>query len=199
MGVDLVEAFDLVTRWASGTLAEELQKARNDIAWNHDVPGGLLSLADRLDVPQLTRTMVLVAEGSKSTGDLHDLLEIAASDTRAREKLARERRQEVSSYVAIVVLGFLVYLFVIVLVAASFFGPIAEQAATVDASAAQGPVSLAAIPVDAYQLLFLHSALVQGFGSGLLAGKLAENDALSGLKYSLALTVLTVVIFGVFV
>jgi len=199
MGVDLVDAFDLVTRWATGTLADELAKVRNDIAWNHDVTGALLSLADRLDVPQLTRTMVLVAEGSRSTGDLHDLLEIAANDTRARAKLTRERKQEVSSYVAIVVLGFLVYLFVIVMIASSFFGPIAEQAAATDGAEIEGPVSLASIPVDTYRTLFLHSALVQGFGSGLIAGKLAENDAVSGLKYSLPLVIVTIVAFALFV
>jgi len=199
MGVDLVDGFDLVTRWASGRLATELGRTRNDIAWNHDVTGALLSLADRLDVPQLTRTMVLIAEGSRSTGDLHDLLEIAAIDTRARAKLTRERRQEVGSYVAIVVLGFLVYLFVIVMIAASFFGPITEQTAAAGATGTESPIDLASIPVETYQTLFLHSALVQGFGSGLLAGKLAENDAVSGLKYSLPLVIVTVVAFALFV
>jgi len=199
MGVDLVDAFDLVTRWASGTLADELATVRNDIAWNHDVTGALLALADRLAVPQLTRTMVLIAEGSRSTGELHKLLAIAANDTRARAKIARERRQEVGSYVAIVILGFLVYLFVIVMIASSFFAPIAEQAAAADATGTEGPVSLASIPVDTYRTLFLHSALIQAFGSGLLAGKLAENDAISGLKYSLPLVIVTVVAFALFV
>lgn len=199
MGVDIVDAFDLVTRWTGGDLAAELRKVRNDIAWNHDLTGALLSLADRLAVPQLTRTMVLIAEGSRSTGDLHNLLEIAANETRARAKLARERRQAVGSYVAIVVLGFLVYLFVIVMIAASFFGPITEQATAAGAGSAAGPVDVASIPVDTYQTLFLHSALIQGFGSGLLAGKLAENDAVSGLKYSLPLVIATVVAFALFV
>ncbi|ELY78310.1 type II secretion system F family protein [Natrinema pallidum] len=195
MGVDIVDAFDLVTRWASGTLAAELRRVRNDVAWNHDLTRALLGFADRLNVPQLTRTMTLVAEGSRSSGDLHGLLEIAATNTRAQAKLARERRREVGSYVAIVVIGFLVYLLVIVMVSASYLTPIAEVAAETDPAAASGPVSLGAIPVDTYELLFLHSALIQGFGSGLIAGKLAENDILSGLKYGLALIALTVIAF----
>lgn len=199
MGMDIVDAFDLVTRWASGTLAEELDRVRNDVAWNHDLTHALLSFADRLNVPQLTRTMTLVAEGSRSSGDLHGLLEIAASNTRAQAKLVRERRREVGSYVAIVVIGFLVYLLVIVMISASYLAPIAELAAETDATAAEGPVSLGAIPVDAYELLFLHSALIQGFGSGLIAGKLADNDVLSGLKYGLGLVVLTVVAFSLLV
>ncbi|OAQ52864.1 hypothetical protein HTG_11090 [Natrinema mahii] len=199
MGVDVVDAFELVTRWASGTLAVELRRVRNDVAWNHDLTGALLSFADRLNVPQLTRTMTLVAEGSRSSGDLHGLLEIAAKNTRAQAKLARERRREVGSYVAIVVIGFLVYLLVIVMVSASYLTPIAELAAesdaTATAAAAESPASLGDIPVETYEVLFLHSALVQGFGSGLIAGKLANNDVVSGLKYGLGLVVLTVVAF----
>lgn len=195
MGVDIVDAFELVTRWASGTLATELEKVRNDIAWNHDLTRALLDFADRLNVPQLSRTMTLIAEGSRSSGDIAGLLEIAAADTRSREKLARARRREVGSYVAIVVVGFLVYLLVIVMVSASYLAPIAEIAASSEGSGGQGAVSLGAIPVETYRLLFLHSALIQGFGSGLIAGKLAENDALSGLKYGLALVLLTIVVF----
>jgi flagellar protein FlaJ len=195
MGVDVVDAFDLVTRWASGTLAEELRRVRNDVAWNHDLTRALLGFAERLQVPQLTRTMTLIAEGSRSSGDLHGLLEIAARNTRAQARLAEQRRREVGSYVAIVVIGFLVYLLVIVMVSASYLAPITELAAESDATTTAGPVSLAAIPVEAYELLFLHSALIQGFGSGLIAGKLAENDALSGLKYGLGLVALTVLAF----
>jgi flagellar protein FlaJ len=43
--------------------------------------------------------------------------------------------------------------------------------------------------------VFFHSALIQGVGSGLLAGKLAENDVLAGLKYSIALVAITLVVF----
>ncbi|MDS0474461.1 type II secretion system F family protein [Natrinema sp. 1APR25-10V2] len=195
MGVDVVDAFELVTRWTSGTLADELRRVRNDVAWNHDLTGALLAFADRLHVPQLTRTMTLVAEGSRSSGDLHGLLEIAAENTRAQAKLARARRREIGSYVAIVVVGFLVYLLVIVMISASYLAPIAELAAGSESTGAESPVALGAIPVGTYEVLFLHSALIQGLGSGLIAGKLADNDVLSGLKYGLGLVALTVVAF----
>ena len=57
------------------------------------------------------------------------------------------------------------------------------------------PVSLSAVPVETYRALFFHSVLIQGFGAGLLAGKLADNRTLSGLKYSIALTALSVGVF----
>jgi flagellar protein FlaJ len=45
--------------------------------------------------------------------------------------------------------------------------------------------------------VFFHSALIQGIGSGLLAGKLAENNVLAGLKYGIAIVVLSTAVFVV--
>jgi flagellar protein FlaJ len=56
-------------------------------------------------------------------------------------------------------------------------------------------VSFTNIPLDTYRALFYHSVLVMGVGSGLLAGKLADNSALSGLKYSIFMIALGVAAF----
>ncbi len=198
-GVDFVAGLDLVTKRASDTLAEEFEKVRNDVRWNHDLTQALLSFADRLNVPQLTRTMTLIAEGSRSSGDLHSLLEIAAEDARARAKLEAARRQEVNAYLTIVIVGFLVYLLVLIMIGATYLDPIAELAASAGMPDQPGAIAgVGAVPVETYRLLFLHSALIQGFGSGLIAGKLADNYVLSGLKYGIGLVILTVVAFVLF-
>jgi flagellar protein FlaJ len=199
MGIGVVDGLDLVVRWTSGTLATELRTVRNDLAWNHDFPAALLSFADRIRVPGLTRTIRLVADGSHASGDLHELLAVAAADTRARAKLRRARRRAVGSYVAIVVIGFLVYLLVVTLLSRSYLAPLEALPELPETSATTGAPLGADVPVDAFEVLFFHSALVQGFGTGLLAGKLAENDLKSGLKYGIGLVVITVVTFALFV
>ncbi|ELZ30250.1 Type II secretion system F domain protein [Halosimplex carlsbadense 2-9-1] len=199
MGIDVVDGFDLVVRWTSGTLADELRTVRNDVAWNHDLPSALLSFADRVRVPGLTRTVRLIADGSRTTGDLHKLLEVAATDTRARAKVRRARRRAVGTYVAIVVLGFLVYLLVVVLLSRSYLAPLAAVPELPESTVTTGLPLGGSVPVDVFEVLFFHSALVQGFGSGLLAGKLAENDVRSGLKYGIGLVLLTVATFALLV
>jgi len=199
MGIGVVDGFDLVVRWTTGTLATELRTVRNDLAWNHDLPAALVGFAGRIRVPELTRTVRLVADGSQASGDLHELLEVAATDTRARAKLRRARRRAVSSYVAIVVLGFLVYLLVVTLLSRSYLAPLEALPELPETSATTGAPLGADVPVDAFEVLFFHSALVQGFGTGLLAGKLAENDLKSGLKYGISLVVITVATFALLV
>jgi flagellar protein FlaJ len=198
MGIPFVDALGLVSRWSRGALAEDLRALRNDIEWNHDVTAALLAFGNRMHVPHLTRTVKLIAEGGRTSGDMSRILAIAAEDTRARYRIERSRRRAMGSYIAIVVIGYLVYLMVIVLVAASFLGPIAEAASAPPAAGVPQsslPVSFTNIPLDTYRALFYHSVLVMGVGSGLLAGKLADNSALSGLKYSIFMIVLGVAAF----
>jgi flagellar protein FlaJ len=203
MGIRLVESLNLVSRWSEGALSEELRKVRNDIQWNHDVERALLEFANRLRVPQVTRTMKLIAKGNHSSGDLSKIISIAAEDTRNRYQIERKRRSEMGAYTAIVVIGFLVYLAVVVMLDTSYLTPIGQLSTEAAQNVAQeqagggavGVLNVGDVPVDVYRMVFFHSALIQGIGSGLLAGKLAENNVLAGLKYSIGLVTITLVVF----
>ncbi|MFC7132180.1 MULTISPECIES: type II secretion system F family protein [Salinibaculum] len=195
MGISFTDALGLVSRWTSGPIGEELRLVRNDIKWNRDTAGALRSCANRLNTPRLSRTVRLIGGGLRSSSDLSKILSIAAEDTRSRHKMDRKRYRELSSYTSVVIIGFLVYLMVIILLVNNYLEPIAATPA-VEAPAGQDtPISVAGIDVATYTALFYHSALVQAIGSGLIAGKLADNSLLSGLKYSILLVVLAVLAF----
>ena len=154
MGVQFDDALGLLSRWSTGPLARQMQLLRNDLRWNFDTRAAMRNLADRVDVPQLARTMTLIGEGIRSSSDVAAVLSIAARDTKERFKLDRERRQELTPYIAVVVIGFLVFLLVVVLLDSAYLSPIAEAQASapVDAPIEGGPelpVSLANTPVAA--------------------------------------------------
>jgi len=198
MGIRLSEGLGLVARNISGPLSVELRYVRNDIEWNNDIRHALLSLADRVEVPQLTRTCKILAEGSRSTGDLYKVLNIAAEDTRHRYRLERDRQQKLDAYTAIVVVGFLVYLAVVVIIDQSFLGPVVEQVAEASqggGTVSESPIALRESAIDTYHALFFHSALVQAVGTGLIVGKLSDNRSLSGLKWSVALVLIALGVF----
>jgi flagellar protein FlaJ len=196
MGVSLVEGFGLVARNVTGRFAEELRHVRNDIRWNHDMRDALLSMADRMAVPQLTRTCKILAEGSRSTGNLHQVLKIAAQDTRHRLQMERAREQELQTYVAVVAIGFLVYLGTVVVIDQSFLAPVIERIGETESGELDQLISVGAGDVSTYNALFLHSALVQAVGTGLIIGELADSDVRSGLKYSIALVLVALAVFA---
>ena len=201
MGVQFDDALGLLSRWSTGPLARQMKLLQNDLRWNFDTRAAMRNLADRVAVPQLARTMTLIGEGIRSSSDVAAVLTIAARDTKERFKLDRERRQELTPYIAVVVIGFLVFLLVVVLLDSAYLTPIAEAQAAADPATPvedgpRLPVSLANTPVAAYQALFLHAAILQALGSGVIAGKLADDDAFSGLKYSIVLLLIAVAAFA---
>ncbi|WP_254271934.1 type II secretion system F family protein [Haloarcula marina] len=195
MGVPTTEALGLVAKWSSGPIERELRKVRNDIEWNHDTSRALRAFADRLRVPQLSRAMKLIAEGMRSSSDLARVLSIAADDTRNRFRIEQQRRRELSSYVAVVIIGFLVYLLVVTMLTRSYLQPVAEASGAATGVDVEAPISISNLPVSAYETLFFHSAIIQAFGSGLLAGKLVDNNAFGGLKYGILLVLVSTAAF----
>lgn len=195
-GLSLTKGLDIVTDSAEGRVATELRRLRNDIRWNADTASAFEAFGERIRIPELGRTMKLIAEGSRATSDLHPVLAVAALDTTERIRLQQQRKQTLQTYLAIVIIGFLVYLLVVLMLAANFLEPI-EVLRAAETSETAGPISLASIPVERLRLVLFHSALIQGFASGVLAGKLAEDSLYSGLKYGLGLVLIAAAAFTV--
>lgn len=195
MGVSLPEAFGVVARWTGGRFADDLTRVKNDMRWQADPSAALRAYANRVRVPQVSRTLKLIAEGISSTGDLSHVLEIAANDTRNRYRMVRARSRELTAYVAVVIIGYLVYLLVVVLLDSFYLVPIEQVAGEASATGPGLPQSLTAVPVDTYRMVFYHSALIQGIGSGLLTGQLADGDVRSGLKYAVGLAAVAFLAF----
>lgn len=195
MGVSFTDALELISEWSGDVIGEELRRVRNDIVWNYDVRRALIAFGNRVSVPQLGRTMKLISEGIYRSGDISKVLSIAAADIRDRDELERARRRELSTYIAVVVIGFLVYLMAIVLLDVGYLQAIAEFSEEGTAESGTLITGFRDVPVQTYQTIFLHSALIQAVGTGLLAGKLADNDTLSGLKYGIGLALVTMAVF----
>lgn len=195
MGIAFTDALELISAWSGDAIGEELRRVRNDIVWNYDVRRALLAFGNRVSVPQLGRTMKLLSDGIYTSGDLTKVLSIAADDIRDRDEMERARRRELSTYIAVVVMGFLVYLMAIVMLDVGYLQAIAEFGDQETLDTGTILTGFQDVPIETYQTIFLHSALIQAIGTGLLAGKLADNDAISGLKYGIGLVLVTMAVF----
>jgi flagellar protein FlaJ len=194
MGIPFPESLGLLSRYTTGSLAREFRLTRNDLLWSSNLNRSLIAMANRIDVPQLSRTIKLIADGARSSGDLARILSIAASDARARKRLLTRRRNDMSIYIAIVMIGFVVYLLVVVFLDLGYLRPIEDIAADAEPDR-RSPVSVANLPTDTYRMLLYHSVLIQAVGTGLIAGKLSADSARSGLKYAVGLVVLCLLVF----
>lgn len=196
MGLSLVDGLAIVANDAGGYYARQLRLLQNDIRWNNHPSNALLRFANRLDVPLVSRTLKLLAEGRRTTTDLAGVLRIAATDTRNRFRLLRRQKQEMVSYVIVVIVGYLVFLGVIVILDQSYLQTVTEVAESTDATDTQA-TSLSDVPVDTYRLLFFHAVVIQAVGAGLLSGLLIDNRLTTGFKFTVGLLAVAAVVFTV--
>ena len=202
MGMSLRDGFDYVSNRGSTEIDKEFGRVSNDISWKHDTSGALVDCANRLRVPQVSRSMNLISKASRTTGELNRILEAAATDTANEYRMRKQRAQEMSGYIAVVVISFLVYLGVVLMLDRFYLVPLYEAIPAQEPGATTGigggeVGSLTQIPIETYRTVFYHSALILAFGNGLLAGMMGENDLLAGLKYAVGFSVLTVLAFWV--
>lgn len=201
IGMSLSESLNLVVRQTSGKMVDEMERVRNDIHWNTSVERAFSRSANRMRVPTVSRVFNLVKEANKSSGDLHRLLTIAAKDATTQETFRRKRYQEIISYVTVVVVGFLVYVFILVLLDAFYVQRVIEagEAATSgegNIPTRETPLSLDLIPSDELRMAYFHSAIIQGACAGLISGKILSNDMKTGFKYAIVMVAFAFVVFS---
>ena len=206
IGMSLSESLDLVVRQTSGRMVDEMCRVRNDIHWNTSVERAFSRSANRIRVPAVSRVFNLIKEANKSSGDLHRLLTIAAKDATTQETFRRRRYQEIISYVTVVIVGFLVYVFILVLLDAFYVQRVIEAGEAAASGAAENadgdlparetPLSLDLIPSEELRMAYFHSAVIQGACAGLISGKILDNNMRSGLKYAVVMVAFALVVYA---
>jgi flagellar protein FlaJ len=209
IGMTLTEGLETVRRTTSGRLKDEIRKVRNDINWYHDINRGMKKFANRVEEPILVRTVKLITEANKATGDIADVLDVASRDVKQRQRMKKDRKSEMGMYTAVIIMSFVIYVFVVLMLDSAFLSRIEElgQQTAVSEQAGQtapaggggaGSLNLSSVPVDKYRTIFYHSTVIQGLGAGLIAGYLTTNRVKAGLKYSLALVAVSTLAFLIF-
>ena len=194
-GMTLDESLLLVSETSQGVLADEFKLVHNEVQWDTGINDALVGFANRLKIPRVSRTVKLITKANESSGNIQEVLEVAARDVDTAYKLDRERFQNMIIYTVIILISFLVFLFVIVVLQRQFLSVMAEEAAGFDSGQGGGGFSIDEVPVDTYNMIFFHASVIQGFFSGLVAGQMGEDHVLSGLKYGIVMTLIAVVVF----
>jgi flagellar protein FlaJ len=214
VGMSLKESLEAAAENTGGRLGTELQKVKNDIDWHNNINGPLIAFANRVKSETLARTVKLITEANKSTGDISDVLDVAAKDVSTRQKLKEKQKDALRMYTAVILISFAVYLFVIAVLDGAFLTQLANISAETGNQSAQTAsgtgggsglgggggglsMNLSDLPVDKFRMVFYHSTVVQALASGVLAGTLGSGDARSGLKYSCVLIVLATGLFWI--
>ena len=203
-GMTLTQSIALIANSNFGTMSSEVQKIYKNLQWGIDVSSALKMFANSLNTSLSTRVVTLITKAAESSGDIRDVLNVAANDAKIGEQVRRERADGMLIYVVIILMSFVVFLYCVFTLSSSFIPVMATAgntsvSATSNMASAQGATFIQSFNPADYNRLFFHAALIQGLFAGILAGVMGEGKWMSGLKYSIIMVILAYAMFALFV
>ncbi|WP_418282290.1 type II secretion system F family protein [Halorubrum sp. DTA98] len=191
-GTSIVDSVRRVSESDLDALTPELERTWRDVQWGSDVESALRRLEHRVRSPLMSRMVTLVTNAMHASGDLGPVLRIAADEARATQRLQRERKQVMITYLIVIYISFLVFLGIVVALSVSFIPAIED--ATISGGTGNVPGGIGGITegvgeisVFGYEQLFFHAAAIQAVCSGLVAGQLGEGSIRDGVKHAVVL------------
>jgi flagellar protein FlaJ len=198
-GLTVVESLYRVGRTDLGALSPDLRRLRRDIEWGANAETALARFERRVESPMVTRSVTLIANAMRASGDISPVLRIAADEAQGTRRLQRERRQEMVTYLLVIYISFLVFLGIIAALTVSFIPAVEQANVTVGQPSEQLSTgflgTIQSVDTAAYTLVFFHTAVLQGVCSGLVAGQLGEGSVRDGVKHATILLLFTYVAF----
>ena len=198
-GMTLRESIKIMTQSDLG-MGREIKRIWNDIEWGVSINEALKRFANRVRTHVVARSVTLLTKANESSGDIGEVLSVAARDAAAEQELKNERSVSMFIYIIIIYISFLVFIGIIYVISSTFLEEMVKAGEKVTTSGQRAvPLSLNREALGAYNRLFFHGALIQGFFSGLIAGVMGEGSALSGLKHSVIMVTIAYLLFNLFV
>ncbi|MCW3998071.1 MAG: type II secretion system F family protein [Candidatus Bathyarchaeota archaeon] len=188
VGITLPQALEEAAKRDYGPLTDELQKMTIQMSWGSSFEEALLAFENRVDTVLSHRTIPMIIEASHSGGRVEQVFDPLTKFIETTIILEKERKTQTRPYIAIIYVALFVFLFTIVILFKTFFTDI--EGVALFSISTSSPLIL--------QRIFLHLTVVQGFFSGLVAGKMGEGSTNSGLKHSVIMMIIGYVTLRLF-
>ena len=193
-GLMLPQAFKSVSKNDYGILTKYVKKMAAQLEWGIPVEKVLLNFSRETKSKLIGRIISTVIESHYAGGNLTDVLEALGKTAVEIERLRAERKLYLHSQI---ITGYVIF-FV-------FLGVMIGLKRFLIPSLAQVSIGQAAIPaatpqqaLEEYRTLFQHLIIIQGIFAGLIVGKMSEGYITAGIKHSLIMIIIGIIVFIIF-
>jgi flagellar protein FlaJ len=181
----IVRAINLVLQSKLGLLGREMKEI-STTKLGFSLKHAMLMIEYRTASLVLKRVLSLLVIASESTKNMKDILIMAADDAESFIKLRHERTLNLIGYIISTYVCFGVYLYVYWTFKVSFIPSLSGLAGFAGGGAAFGVMMIQGYYISLFLALVL----------GLLVGAMAEGSVLSGLKHSLVMMIVAIIMLG---
>lgn len=195
-GMSVYRAITMLAKSDTSPMKKEIEKMKSNLEWGVSLGDALIRFANRLRIFEISRTITLLNEALKSTGNVTDVLTTSAKDASRAELLRRERATSMFSYVIIIYVAFFVFIGIVYVIASTFLSALVEAAMKVQTTGGSLAI-LKSVDVVTYRNAFMHAAIFQGLFGGILAGVMGEGSISAGVKHALVMVLIAYIGFSV--
>lgn len=172
-----------------GVLSEHIKKLANQISLGVPLTTALQTFSGDVNNKTISRALTLIGQAERSGGEIGGILESVTEAVSTTDKLKKERKAAISS---LVVEGYIIFFVFIIIILVLQFQILPMIVGIIPSGASLGlggNIGVGGKPIDETQIAnaFLYLLLIQGFFTGLIVGKLSENNIKSGIKHSFVL------------
>jgi archaellum biogenesis protein FlaJ (TadC family) len=199
-GQTLHEAIKTSSGGEYGYLTPEIKKMSMQVSWGVSASKSLEMFGERVSTPLVKRAVTLINEASSAGGNVSNVIDAAAKDTRELQIMKKTRAAEMSMYTYVIGIAFLVFLVVIGIMFATFvprMEDLAKSYNTSDSSGGSSPGGFDPTRVDFAMMkyLFFAAAAIQAIGDGLIGGVMSSGRLSNGVWMSTIFALVTWLVF----
>jgi flagellar protein FlaJ len=195
-GMTLAKSIVSASKGRYGKLTPEIERMAFQIQWGVSATEALALFGERVSTPLVTRTTALIIKASTAGGNVADVLELVANDTKETHLLEKERRASMQAYTSVIYIAFGVFLVTVLILQATFLTEMAKTAAASEAvqqttgglpgGGVQGATISAAL-IPAIKEVYFYAAIVHAIGDGILAGVISTGKFSAGMIHAFAM------------
>lgn len=190
-GMTLPQAIDSVSNNDYGGLTPHVKKLDAQLNWGIPFEKSLLKFSKSTKSKLIGRITSTIIESHRYGGNLTDVFEAVSSTAIEIERLREERKLYINSQLITGYIIFFVFL-VVIIGLQRYLVPSLSEASVGELTGGQQTAEEMAIQ---YASIFRDLIILQGLFAGLVIGKMSEGAVASGIKHSMFLIIIGVLIY----
>jgi archaeal flagellar protein FlaJ len=199
-GLVLPKALIEASKEDYGPISREIGIAITKFSMGYDFKSSIMEASKRLRHPRMPQVGIILAEAYAAGGKMHDVLSSSVRLFNSIEEYEEERQTELKPYTQLVYISVVIFLVIVLIIISQFIGPLTKLPAATSAigslKAGSSSINLTKIPAMFFESIFFIAAVFESVFGGIVAGKIVEGSASAGLRHSIILLAITIVVFN---
>jgi flagellar protein FlaJ len=185
-----------------GPISGEIGIAMTKFSMGYDFKESVMETCAKLKHPYMTQVGLVIVEAYSSGGRMHDVLNSSVVLFNGLEQYTEEKQSELRPYTELVYISVVIFLVIALIITAQFIGPLNKLPLATQGQNSFGgggghfSINLSKISPVYFESIFFLAGIFESFFGGIVAGKIVDGSSSAGLRHSLILLIITILVFN---